>query len=308
MAIKNSSTDIRQVLWSDRENNNLWAPAVDNFAGSQKLQGTGPLLGLYKVLNQILILSTTDAFVARYLGAPFVYGFERVGTQCAPIHKKAVATLGRFAIWLGRRNFWLYDGTLKPLPCDVMDHIAETISLSAASKIHCQTVSRFSEIWWFYQSKTSAEVDSYAVSNYRDNFWYTGKLARTAGVDAGGYDDPMMVDPNGLVWDHEKAAVQVVGTAFCSTGPLELQNGQRNMAVRYVLMDTELPDTVTLTLLTKQTPTSPLVTHGPYAYNNPISTTGALGREVRMRLDGQVADWEVGTMRFDVQQVGGGFR
>lgn len=308
MALQNDATDIRKVVWSDRENNNIWAPAVNNFAGSQKLQGSGFLLGSYKILNQVLILSETDAHVARYIGAPFVFGFERIGDNCAPVHAKAVASTDRFVVWLGARNFWVYDGTLRQLPCDVMDHIASTISPANFSKIHTQTVAEFSEIWWFYQSKSGTEVDSYVVFDYVENHWSAGRLSRTAGSDVGAYPSPVMVSPDGIIWDHEQTAVRVDGEAYAITGPLELQNGERNMAIRYVFPDTESFGSVELSFTTKQMPTAPEIAHGPFAYTNPIPTTGVLGREIRMEVRGLTSQWEVGTMRFDVQQIGGGMR
>lgn len=308
MVIKNDFNDIRQVIWSDRENNNIWTPAVDNFAGSQKLQGTGYLIGIYKVLNQILILSENDAHVGRYIGAPFVFGFERVGNNCAPVSPKAVVKTDRFAVWLGARNFWMYDGTLRQLPCEVMDYIAETISVDNYSKIFSHTIAEFSEIWWFYQSTSATEVDTYVVFDYVENHWFTGKLSRTAGADVGPYPSPTMIDADGRIWDHEKTGVLVDGEAYAISGPLELQNGQRNTAVRYVLPDTESFGSVEISFTTRQMPTEPEITHGPFPYENPISTTGVLGREIRMGVRGLTSQWEVGTMRFDVQEIGGGMR
>lgn len=307
MVIRNEP-ETREVVWSDREDNTEWTSTETNFAGAQRLQGDGLLLGLYKVQNQVLILSETDAHIARYIGAPFVYGFERVGQNCAPIWRDAVQATDRFAVWLGERNFWIYDGTLKPLPCEVMDYIDETLNRDAVSKIHACTISEFSEIWWFYQSKSSTEdVDSYVVFDYANNHWATGKLARTAAVDRGAVRDVMMVNLNGEVFNHEQQNIKVPD-AYALSGPLELDNGERNMAVRYVFPDTEKKDAVELYFRTRQMPTEPDYIHGPFQYSNPISTTGVLGREVRMEIRGLTNDWEVGDMRFDVQATGGGFR
>ena len=307
MTIKNSP-EIRQVIWSDREDNTEWTETVSNYAGSRVLQGSGNLLGLYKVLNQVLILSETDAHVARFLGAPFVYGFERVGTGCAPIWPSAVVKTDRFAMWWGLRNFWMYDGTLRPVPCEVMDYITNDINPDVYSKVHTTVISDFSEVWWFYQSISGSEIDSYVVFDYVENHWSTGRLSRTFAFDRGVYENPIMVNVAGDIINHELPSVKVDGEAFASTGPLELQNGQKNMAVRYVFPDTEQKGSVELEFKTRQMPTEPDVAFGPYTYENPISTTGLMGREVRMQVNGLTNNWEVGVMRFDVQVVGGGYR
>lgn len=308
MAIKNLG-EIRQVLWSDREDNTDWVTTASNYAGSFPLQGSGNLVGLYNILNQVLILSETDAHIARPIRAPFVYGFERVGESCEPIWRSAVVATARFAVWWGRRNFWIYDGTLRPLHCDVMDYVTNDLNPDMVSKIHTVTVSDYSEIWWFYQSQSSLEdVDSYVYFNHASNHWGTGKLARTVGFDQGAYPNPVMMTENGAVLNHELDQVVVDGVAYALSGPLELDNGNRNMAVRYVMPDTENTEDVSLYFLTRSMPTEPDIAHGPYEFRNPISTTGVLGREVRMGVIGSAVRWEVGTMRFDVQDAGGGFR
>jgi hypothetical protein len=308
MGIRNGPNNIREVIWSDKEDNTNWTPTVSNYAGSQSLEGTGLLIGIYKVQNQILILSETDAQVATYLGAPFVYGFNKVGEQCQPLSPHGVVKTERFAIWLGLRKIWLYDGTLKQVPCEIMDYLQSDVDPRQASKMFAMTISTYNEVWWFYQSKLGSEVDSYFCYDYVEQHWAYGKLARTAGIDRGALRSPVMVGPDGVIWNHEQPTIMVDGQAYVESGPLELQNGERNMAVRYVFPDTEKKDSVDLILYTRQMPTEPDVAHGPYAYENPISTTGVLGREVRMKIVGLTYDWEVGTMRFDVQAIGGGFR
>lgn len=307
MGIRNTPV-LRQVVWSDREDNTVWTDAVDNYAGSYPLGGTGELVGIYKVQNQVLILSETDAHIGTYLGAPFIYGFQRVGTNCEPLHNKAVSFTDRFAIWLGQRNFWIFDGTLRPLDCDVMDYLSRDLDRREVSKIFSMTISDFSEIWWFYQSLQGHEVDSYVSFNYKESVWAIGRLDRTAGMDQGAYNSPIMVDHEGVIWNHERQSIKVDGDAYLMTGPIEIEHGNKNIALRYVFPDTQLPNEVSFDFYTRQMPTDNLIHYGPFEYSNPVSTTGVLGREVYMKLTGLTSRWEVGTMRFDIQAVGGGFR
>lgn len=309
MAItKDVTKGIRRIEWSDREDNNDWTSTVSNYAGGINLDGEGDLIGLYKLQNEVLVLSETDAHIAQYINAPFVYGFRRVGANCGPISDFAVAKTDRFAIWLGSRNFWIYDGSLKPLQCDVIDYLFATIDPTQVSKLLATTISDFSEIWWFYQSFDSDDIDSYVSYNYFEGHWNYGKLARTAATDKGTLNNPLMVDSDGIVWSHEQAGVIPDGDVFAITGPLELDEGNRNVAVRYVFPDTQSKGQVEIELLTRQHSTDTDYVHGPFAFSDPISTTGVLGREVRMKVTGLTNTWEFGNPRFDVQAVGGGYR
>ena len=306
MAISNDP-ELRTVIWSDRENNNEWTPTETNYAGSQRLKGDGSLIGEYSFLGGVLILSQTDAHIARYVGAPYVYGFTQVGEKCGPVSKFAVAETDRFVMWMGRRNFWMYDGTLKPVPCEVMDFLAKDFDRTNQSKINAVVNAEYGEIWWYYQSTDADEVDSYVAFNYWGGFWFTGKLARTACIDRGVVTNQLRIDPDGLIWKHELDGVQVDGYAI--TGPLELGNGDENMALRYVFIDSESTDGVSFTFSCRSLPTAADRTFGPFAYNNPLAISGVMGREIRMRIDGIANDWEIGPkMRFDIDEMDGGFR
>jgi hypothetical protein len=308
MAVTNGSSGIRNVVWSEKEDNDNWTPTISNFAGQQNLQGSGLLVGIYKVQGQPLILSETDAFVVSYLGPPFVYGFTRVGERCGPIYKRAVIATDRFVMWLGKRNFWFYDGTLKPMNCDIIDYIRATLDTSHVSKMFTMTISDFSEIWWFYQSFAGSEVDTYVSYNYQQDTWAFGKLARTTGIDRGPLRSVIMLAPDGKIFNHEQSGV-FVANSYAQTGPIELKaTGTINTAIRSMIIDTKDFGTVSIEFLSRQFPTDPLYSHGVRTYAHPLSTTGVMGREIHIKVRGVSAGWRFGTPRVDVQQIGGGRR
>jgi len=160
MAIRNSP-DVREVVWCDREDYNDWTPSVTNYAGSYPLQGVGKAIGIYTTLGQILVLTSSVAYSATYLGAPLVYGFQRVGERCAPVSRHAVVSADRFIMWLGARNFWYFDGTLSQIDCEIMEYIFDDLDPVMVSKMFTMTIAEHTEVWWFYQCKTGTEVDSY---------------------------------------------------------------------------------------------------------------------------------------------------
>jgi len=299
----------RRVQLSEVEDRTQWAPAISNQVIDRTLPGTGRLLRCVNVLRSVLILGETDAHVTRYLGPPYVVGVDLAGENCGPICAESVVKTDRFAVWWGSRSFWLYDGTVQQLPCDVIDFLYNDYDEGQASKITAFVNSDFSEIWWLYQSKstTTTEVDSYVCWDYRENHWSTGRLDRTAGLDKGVTVRPIKVSSAGFIFNHELSDVFPDGDVFVKSGTLELPGGEQNMAVRYLYPDSETTSDLTFEFTAKQFPTDTEYSYGPYAYNNPVSTR-VLGRAVRFQANFQIAKSELGVVRLDVAPSGTGHR
>lgn len=296
-------SEYNMVKWCDRENFNDWTPTKTNEAGFQNLHTKKPFTSIGRVLNQALILGL-DAYIARHVGPPYVYVFDMVGRDCEAVHPKSVIYTDRFAIWMGHRNFWIYDGTVRILPCDLMDWLVGVINYDQISKMHTIINSEFNEVWWFFETSDSAsgEVNAYVSYNYAGNFWMHGYLDRTAGIDTGIFRRPMYIDPDSLLHYHELKGVEVPG-AYCETGPLEIGQGNDIAAIRQVIPDTQTFGTVSMTIYGRQMPTAPEYAYGPYAYNNPTPVR-AIGRQFRLRFDTVDGSWELGTPRVDVAAGG----
>lgn len=302
----------RRVQASDIEDRTAWTPTTSNQAIDRTLAGSGRLLRCINVLRQVLILGETDAHVARYVGPPFVYSIDLAGENCGPIAAEAIARTDRFAVWWGDRNFWLYDGSIQVLNCEVIDFLYDDLDPQTPTKISAFTNNQFTEIWWLYQSKqsTTGEVDSYVVWDYITNVWYTGRLNRTAGIDKGVATSVIMVTPDGEIFNHELDDVLPDDDVFVESGTLELGNGERNLAVQYIYPDTEGTGGVEYRLIARQMPNGVENTFGPYDFqsSDPIPTTGVLGRSIKIRADMTDADAELGLHRLDIPQMGTGKR
>ena len=62
---------------------------------------------------------------------------------------------------------------------------------------------QFSEVWWFYPSVSSTEIDKYVVYNYSQKIWYVGSLNRTAWMDRGANELPIVASTDGYLHNHE---------------------------------------------------------------------------------------------------------
>jgi len=305
--------DPRRLRMSEVEDRTDWTPAVDNQSVDRTIPGTGRLLRCLNVLGQNLLIGENDAHVVRYIGPPYVVSVDLAGENCGPVATEAVARTERFAVWWGDRNFWIYDGNVKQLPCEVIDFLYDDIAPDQISKISTFTNTQYSEVWWLYQAATSStgEIDSYVTWNYVANTWTTGRLARTAGVDKGVVVDPILVSPSGGIFNHELDTVLATGDVFVESGAIELGNGEQNMAVRFIYPDTETNSgNITYHLITRQFPNATEHTFGPYDFGaeNPIATTGVLGRTVKLRIDINEAQGEAGHQRLEVAPIGTGKR
>lgn len=295
----------RKVQWSDREDNTLWTPAATNEAGDIELQTAGQIMAGVRTRGQALILTDIDAHSATYVGPPFVYGFERVGTSCGLIARKAVAATDSGVFWMGPNGFFLYDGSnVQEIRCDVQDYVFNDINPAQISKCWATALGQQGEVWWFYPSGASTEIDRYVALDFKENHWMTGELSRTAGADRGVFKYPFMADASGNLVEHEVGLNYDGAVIYAETGPLSIGNGDQVMKVTQLIPDEKTLGDVSATFKTRFYPTDTERSYGPYSMANPTSVRFT-GRQVRMRVEGdRLANWRVGVMRIEAKPGG----
>ena len=295
----------RKVQFSDREDNTVWTPAATNEAGDIELQTNGKILAGLRTRGQALILTDQDAHTATYSGPPFVYGFERVGTSCGLIAPLAAASVDAGAIWMGRRSFFLYSGgQVQEIPCDVGDYVFSDMNTDQRSKIAAVPNAQWNEIWWFYPSGGATECDRYVAYDYVENIWMTGELDRTSGVDRGVFREPMWIQSDGELYEHEIGYTYGSATPYAETGPISIGAGDNVMRVTSLIPDEKTQGDVSAKFKTRFYPNAAETEHGPFTMSNPTDVRFT-GRQVRMRVEGNAnADWRVGVMRIDARAGG----
>ena len=302
--------DRRRIFWSDSEDNTDWTASSTNQAGDHILDTEGDLLGAVKVRDRLLIFTTIDAHLATYVGLPYVYSFDRVGDACGPVSINAVCVANDTAYWMGRsaQSFFSYDGTLRPIPCDVESYLTTQMNLSQASKVVAWHNTLQNEIWWFYPG-TSVEVDAYVAYNYLEDHWSVGSLARSAVTTRGIFLNPLLFDTSGNPYEHEVGnTYQDVGKAakvpYVESGPIELGNGNRILSATSLIPDVTSLGDITTTFYTRLYPTDSDTTHGPYTMAAPTSVRFT-GRTARMKCTSNSSDpWNVGVPRLELQPGG----
>ena len=296
----------RKVAWSDQEDNTMWTPAVTNQAGDIELETVGSIVTAKRLRGVNIIFTDVDVHTAQYQGAPFVYGFERIATGCGVISAQAVAAVESVAYWWSPAGFFMYDGFVRPLKCDVLDYLVNNLSQTQRSKVYAVANNQFGEVWWFYPSASSTEVDSYVAYNYREGHWTIGSLARTCGTDRGVFTYPIMVSVDGYVYEHEVGVTYDGAVPFARTGPIEFGDGDRLMVAKQLIADEKTQGQVGVQFITKFAPNGSETTK-TYTIDSIYTPVRFTGRQVEMKVTGDsMTDWRVGVMRLDA--VPGGQR
>lgn len=297
--------DPRKVQWCDQEAETQWSPASTNQAGSQILQTNGQIMTAQRADGQTLILTDIDMHRAVYVGAPFIYTFERVGSSCGIISRKAAATVDAGTFWMGQKGFFFYDGSkVRDLPCAVDDYVFADMNPNQVSKTWATVVGQHSEVWWFYCSADATEIDRYVSYNYSEGHWSIGQLSRTTGVDRGVFKYPLWCNTDSDIIEHEVGLNYDGSTVFAESGPAAIGTGENLVNVLRLIPDEKTQGDVTATFKTRLYPNAAETSHGPYSMANPTSVRFS-GRQVRMRVEGaRQTDWRVGIMRADVKQAG----
>lgn len=296
----------RRVQWSDRENNTLWTPAATNQAGDIDLQTEGAIQCGVRTRGQALILTDVDAHSATFVGAPFIYGFERVGSGCGVAGPMAAASTDMGVFWMGRRGFFRYaGGAVETVPCDVAEVVFSELNQQQTSRCHAVPMRARGEVWFFYPA-ASGEVTRYAIYNYVEGHWSLGSLARTCGVDGAIFGAPLMLGADGVVYEHENGYEYGGQTPFVESGPIQLGAGEVVMHATELIPDERTQGAVQARFSTRFHPNNTRYEHGPYAMANPTSVRFT-GRQIAMRVEGVASsDWRVGIPRLRV--FTGGYR
>lgn len=299
-----ASGNPRKVAWCDQENNTVWTPAATNQAGDFELATIGSIQCAKRIRGSTIIFTDADVHTATYIGPPYIYSFDRIGTGCGAISKQSVAATDNACLWMSKSGFWIYDGFVKPLVSDVGDYVFNNINYQQSSKVYAVHNSAYGEIWWFYPSSASNEVDSYVTFNYREGHWSIGTLARTCGTDRGIFATPLMVSTDGYVYEHEVGFAYDSQSVFAESGPIELGLGDRVLSLTGLIPDEKNLGDVKVSFSTKFYPTGTEYNYGPYSMTNPTSLR-ITGKQIAAKVEGNtLSDWRVGIIRFD-GKVGG---
>lgn len=294
---------LRRVYWGDQETINVFVPSATNQAGSFDVASEGIVLCGAKTKTASLIWTSTDLWSMEYIGTPFVYSFKQEGMNCGIVSQRAKVVLDSGAYWMGQNKFFIFDGYVRTIPCDVNDYVFGDFNASLTGTVWALANPMFNEITWFYPSGAAVSVpDRYVTYNYTEGHWVFGDLSRVCGVPIwpGVTTTPVMIDASGNIYTHETGTAHGGASPFLESGPIEMGNGDRVMRLQRIVPDDKTLGNVNGLLYTSFFPDETEVANGPYTLSDPTSLR-LTARQVRIKITEAVATtWRVGVIRLGI--------
>jgi hypothetical protein len=326
------------LRWSDQEDVANWTPAATNQAGSLLLSHGSKIVTAIQTRQEIVVFSDSALYSLQYQGPPVVWSTQLLGDNISIVSQNAAAIASGVIYWMGVDKFYKYDGRLQTLRCDLRKFIFEDINLLQQDQFFASTNEGFNEVWFFYCSQNSTEIDRYVVYNYLENngegVWYYGEMARTAWLDSGLRNNPMAATTISNIVYHElgnddnATEVPLPINSVIETTEFDIDDGDHLGFVWRILpditfvgSDTASPQ-VTMTL-------TPMQNSGS-GFNSPISLGGnsdativrsatvpveqftgqvyvrVRGRQMILKVESNQLGcaWQLGSPRIDIKQDG----
>jgi hypothetical protein len=139
----------------------------------------------------------------QYEGPPLTFGITLISENTTIRSGASAIAVDDAVYWMGNNEFYIYNGGVQKLPCSVRDYVFSDFNEAQAEKVFAASNTAFAEVWWFYPSASSDDLDRYVVFNYVQQIWYIGTLARTAWTDRGANALPIAASNDGYLYEHE---------------------------------------------------------------------------------------------------------
>lgn len=308
------------IRFSDQENVLDWESTATNTAGDLRLGSGSEIITAVETRQQVLVFTDTTLYAMQYLGPPFTFGVNAISEQITIMSPNAVASVNDQVFWMGESEFYAYGGAVQRLPCEVRDYVFSDLNTFQREKVYAGVNTEHSEVWWFYPSSDSDDVNRYVVYNYLENTWYFGDFGRTAWIDRGIFDLPIAAYADGYLYYHEvgfddgtfNPAEPIV--AFVQSSPLDLGDGEQFTYVSRMLPDVQFKDSVNVAPSVDLTVNVRNFPGGEYLKTETVTFTDGdeikyvrlRGRQcaIRVQSDDLGVTWRFGSTRLDMKPDG----
>ena len=317
------------IRFSDQENVLTWEVLPTNTAGDLRVGSGSKIVTAVETRQQVLVFTDVSLHTMQFIGPPFTFGINQVSENTTIMGPLAAVAVDDMVIWMGQEEFYMYGGSVQKLPCSVRSYVFNDFNFTQAEKVTCGINSSFSEVWWFYCSASSDDIDRYVVYNYQEQSWYYGNMTRTVWLDRGINQYPIAAARDGYLYLHEigyddgsTTPAQPI-SSYVTSSQIDIGEGDN-----FVFMRRLIPD---VTFVDSTSPIEPTVNFILEARNFPgvnysQTTTNAVTRtatvpveqwtdQVHLRLRGRSfalkiestaegVGWRLGAPRVDIRPDG----
>ncbi len=324
------------LRFSDQANIDEWSPTVSTTADQIRLGDGSKLISGVKTRDAIIIFSDTAAYAMQFVGPPFTFNVDLIGSNCGIVAPHAATGDNDSVFWMGIDNFYMYDGSVRILPCSVRNYVFSDINFTELDKVYAAVNQEFQEIIWLYPSANSSECDRYVIFGRGDGtaaeppYWTYGTgifstwadrnifdVIHTTGTSVSLGDQFLIENEPKDVYTADAHAMQsfIESTYFdIPFGPQGPNNPEGDFLI---YMDRIIPDfefegtnaQTSIRLTTKKFPQSEAsVTKGPYTVKSSTEKISlrVRGRQAKIRVDASIegTSWRLADFRVDVQADG----
>jgi len=316
------------IRWGDQESLVDWVPNATNQAGNLRLSHGSQIITEQQTRQEILVWTDSALYSLQYFGPPFVWGSQLLADNISIVSPNATAVASGVSYWMGVDKFYLYNGRVQTLRCDLRRYIFSDINTSQLDQVFAGTNEGFNEVWWFYCSSGSSVIDKYVVYNYAEDIWYYGTMGRTAWLDSGLRNYPEAATYNYNIVDHEYGVDDNTTPdptpieAYIESAEFDIDDGQNFGFVWRMVPDLTFQGSVA------QNPQVSMTLYGMDGSGSGFNTetakdvsqvasvtiekftniiyTRIRGRQMIIRIgsDGLGTTWQLGAPRIDIKQDG----
>ena len=197
------------VRWSTQEDYTKFAPTATNTAGDQRLEIGTKIVAMIPSREENIISTDEAIYGMTFVGSPFTFSFRLLATNAGAAGLNTMVNIDGDVYWMGKRNFFKYNGVVEELPCPVQYYVFDRMQTRYIDKVVVGHNKKFKELIWFYVSSSNSagtvnpEPDSYVCYNYIENAWTIGSMDRTVWSDSFGFRQvPFAFDSDGYFYNH----------------------------------------------------------------------------------------------------------
>lgn len=322
------------IRWSNQDDPYNWTPNATNQAGSVQVSHGSQIITTVQTRQEIIVFTDSAVYSLQYLGPPYVWGSQLLGDNISIVGPNSAVIASGIVYWMGVDKFYMYDGRVQTLNCDLRRYVFNDFNQQQSQQVFCSTNEGFNEVWWFYCSANSNQIDKYVIYNYLEKVWYYGTMARTAWIDSGLRPYPVAATLINNLVNHETGindnatATTAPINAYISSAQFDIGDGHNFGFVWRMLPDITFAGSanspanataqVTMTLQglvnsgsgITSSAGAPVASSSTYLINNDTFTgqiyTRLRGRQMQFKIESNQVNtaWQLGAPRIDVRQDG----
>ena len=319
------------IRFSDAESTTTWNALATNSAGELRVGSGSEIICAVETRQQIIVFTDSSLHAMQFLGPPFTFGISQLSENITIMGPMAAKAVDDTIFWMGQEDFYVFDGRVQKLPSAVRSYIFDDFNVQQNQKVFAALNSTFDEIWWFYPSEDSTEIDKYVIYNYQEQAWSYGSLVRTAWLDRGINDYPLATSTDYYMYDHEfglddgSTNPPSAISAHVESSQIDIGDGEQFVFIRRLIPDvtfggsTATSPVATFTLKTRNFPGGAYLSSDDSTVTQSEAATSTVveqftsqafvrlrGRSFALRVasSGEQVQWRLGSPRVEVRPDG----